>query len=158
GTLAHTLDDGAPERRREAGRRAGVARRPGGNDSNEERVAVAVVAHFLDGERRARRLALLPEALARPAPEPRLTGLERQPESFVVHPGEHQHAAVARVLHDRGPELRPHRARGRRVAEARRGATPAAPGARAGSTPEARHPRPPTPQRRARRCPRRRRR
>ena len=43
---------------------------PAGRDAQEQRVAVAVVAELLDGERVARGLALPPELLARAAPEP----------------------------------------------------------------------------------------
>ena len=69
-------------------------------DAHEQRVAVAVVAHLLDRERVARRLALPPQLLARAAPEPRLARLARAPLRLLVHPGEHQHAARRRVLHD----------------------------------------------------------
>src|SRR5919197_1513379 len=72
GPLGGALRDRPPERGREARNAAGVARRPRGRHPNEKRVAVAVVAELLDGERVAGRLALTPEALARAAPEPRL--------------------------------------------------------------------------------------
>ena len=74
---------------------------PARADAQQERVAVAVVAQLLDRERVAGRLALVPELLARAAPEPRLARLARQPLRLVVHPREHQHAARLRVLDDR---------------------------------------------------------
>ena len=52
----------------------------------------------------------------------------RQPQRLVVHPREHEHAAVARVLHDRRAKLRLHREAGRRGRAARRAARRAAPG------------------------------
>ena len=61
GSLLRTLGDAAPEPRREARDRTGVARGPGGSHAQEDRVAVAVVAKLLDRERVARRLALAPE-------------------------------------------------------------------------------------------------
>ena len=64
---------------------------------------------------------------ARAAPEPRLARLARQPQRLVVHPREHEHAAVARVLHDRRPKLRLHREGARRGRAARRAARRAAP-------------------------------
>ncbi len=50
---------------------------PSGRTRSEDRVAVAVVAQLLDGERVAGRLALSPEPLARAAEEVRLAGLAR---------------------------------------------------------------------------------
>ena len=94
GRCARPLGDRAPELGREARERAGVTGRPRRADAHEQRVAVAVVAQLDDGERVAGGLALAPEPLARAAPEPRLPRLARQPLGLVVHPGEHQHAAV----------------------------------------------------------------
>ena len=90
---------------------------PGPPDAREgERVAVAVVADLLDGERVPGGRALPPELLPRAAPEPRLAGLAGQPLGLGVHPREHQHAAVVGVLDDR-----------RRAAQAAsRSATPSA--------------------------------
>src|SRR5581483_1419916 len=101
GTLERALRDRAPELGREAGHRAGMARGAGRRDAEQNRVAVAVVADLVDCERVARRLALAPQLLARPAPEPGLARLAREPLRLVVHPREHQHAPGARVLHDR---------------------------------------------------------
>ena len=70
-----------------------------------DRVAVAVVAELLDRERVPRRLALVPELLARAAVELRLARLAREPHRLVVHPREHQHAAGLRVLDDRRAQL-----------------------------------------------------
>ena len=78
-----------------------MADRAGRPDAQQDRVAVAVVADLVDGERVAGRLALVPELLARAAPEPRLAGLARAAQRLLVHPGEHQHAAVVGVLDDR---------------------------------------------------------
>src|SRR4051794_23584675 len=51
GPFAHALDDGAPERRREATGGAGVTRRAGRRNAEKDCVAVAVVPQLLDGER-----------------------------------------------------------------------------------------------------------
>ena len=80
GPLGGALGDDAPEPRREARLRAGVARRAVRPDAVEQRVAVAVVADLLDRERVPRGRALVPELLARAAPEPRLARLARPPE------------------------------------------------------------------------------
>ena len=83
-----------------------MADRTGRPDAQKDRVAVAVVAELDDGERVAGRLALVPELLARAAPEPRLARLARAAERLLVHPGEHQHAAVVGVLDDRRGQIR----------------------------------------------------
>src|SRR5438874_93661 len=70
--LGRALRDRPPQRRREARQAPRVAGRPRRCDTQEERVAVAVVAELLDRERVARRLALAAQALARAALEPRL--------------------------------------------------------------------------------------
>ena len=88
-------------------------------------------------------------SLARAAPEPRLARLARQPLRLGVHPREHEHAPVGRVLDDRGAKLRLHRGAGRRGRAARRAARRAAPGPRGGSTRAAR---PATPRARRRRA------
>ena len=106
GPLLRALGDAAPEPRREAGERARVADGAVRADAQKDRVAVAVVPDLLDGERRAGGLALVPELAARAAPEPRLAGLARAAERLLVHPGEHQHAAVVGVLDDRRGQLR----------------------------------------------------
>ena len=49
--------------------------------------------------------ALVPVLLPRPAPEPGLARLARSAERLLVHPGEHEHPAGRRVLHDRRNEL-----------------------------------------------------
>src|SRR5262245_21946443 len=67
--------DPPPEPRREAGDRARVARRAGGTDAQQDRVAVAIVAELLDRKRVARGLALAPETPARTAEEVSLAGL-----------------------------------------------------------------------------------
>src|SRR5262249_31807160 len=80
-------------------------------NTEQQRVAVAVVPDLLDGERAARGRTLVPVLPPRPAPEPRLAGLARPPQSLVVHPGEHEHATVGDVLDDRRHQLTDRRAR-----------------------------------------------
>src|SRR5581483_9929388 len=58
--LGAPLEDTAPQPRREARLRAGVARRPGRTDAQQDRVPVAVLADLLDRERVARGRALVP--------------------------------------------------------------------------------------------------
>ena len=113
---------------------AGVARRPGGLDQREQRVAVAVVADRLDGLRVARGRALVPQLGARAAPEVQLAGPPRRGQRLGVHVGEREHLAGAPVLDHAGHEAllvvgdrrvvhpngrhassRPARARGRRA-------------------------------------------
>src|SRR5207302_10721477 len=105
-TLLPALDNATPEPRGEAGAGAGVAGGPRRQDAKQNRVAVAILADLLDGERAPGRLALVPVLPPRARPEPRFARLARASERLVVHPGEHQHAAVARVLDDRGLQLR----------------------------------------------------
>src|SRR5919204_1934023 len=90
------LGDHAPEPRREARLRAGVARGAGGPHSQQDRVAVAVLAQLLERERVPGRPALVPVVLPRARPEPRLAGLARQAQRLVVHPREHQDAVGLR--------------------------------------------------------------
>src|SRR5207237_9218656 len=80
------LGDDAPEPRREARLRAGVARGPRRTHAEQDGVAVAVVLQLLDRERVPGALALAPELLPRAAEEVRLAGLARQAQCFVVHP------------------------------------------------------------------------
>ena len=47
----------------------------------------------------------MPVLLPRAAPEPGLAALAGAPQRLLVHPGEHQHAAAAGVLHDRRHQL-----------------------------------------------------
>ena len=123
-----------PEPGCEAGHRARVACRPGGPRPQQHRVAVAVLAQLLDGERVPGRLALVPEPGARAAVEVRLAGLPGSAQRFVVHPREHQDATRVGVLDDGGPELRLHRAAAPRGRGARSGASAGEPDARGGST------------------------
>ena len=74
---------------------AGVAGRAGGLDEREHGVDVAVEAQRLDRLRVARRRALVPQLVARAAPEVQLAGLARARERLGVHVGERQHLAVA---------------------------------------------------------------
>src|SRR3954451_6918139 len=77
GALGRARGDRSPELRREAGDAPGVARGACRPDADEQRVAVAVVAHLVDRKRVAGGLALPPQALTRAAPEPRFAGLTR---------------------------------------------------------------------------------
>ena len=100
------LGDDAPEPRREARLGPGVARRPSRVHPVEKRVSVAVVADLLDGHGVSRRRSLVPELLARAAPEPRLAGLPCAAQRLRVRVGEHQDAIGLRVLDDhRGQRL-----------------------------------------------------
>ena len=110
---------------------------PAGRTRSRDRVAVAILAELLDGERVPRRLALAPERAPRAAEEVRLARLARQPQRLVVHPGEHQHPARLRVLDDGCAQLRRHREGPLPGRGAPHGARSDAPGARAGSTPAA---------------------
>ena len=84
----------------EAGPLAGVAGRAGGLDEREQRVAVAVQAQRADVLEVAGRRALVPQLLARAAPEVQLTGLARAPHGLRVGVGEGEHLSRAPVLHD----------------------------------------------------------
>src|SRR6266545_6042697 len=70
----------------------------------EEHIAIAVVVRLADVLAIARGLSLAPVLLAGTAPEPRAAGLEGLAQGLGVHPGHHQHAAGARLLHDGGHE------------------------------------------------------
>ena len=72
---------------------------PGGLDQRDEGVAVAVVAQLPHALDVARGLALVPDLVAAAAVEVDLAGLEREPQRLLVHVGERQHLARARVLH-----------------------------------------------------------
>ena len=102
GPRRRALGDDAPQPGREARLGTGVAGGAGRVDAEEDRVAVAVVADLDDRHRVPRRRSLVPVLLARAAPEPRLARLAGPAKRLLVHPGEHQHAAARRVLHDRG--------------------------------------------------------
>src|SRR5205823_12793344 len=76
-----------------------------GPNAEQDRVAVAVVSELDNGERVTGRLALAPELAAGAAPEPRLAGVARAAQRLLVHPREHQHAAVVGILHDRRSQI-----------------------------------------------------
>src|SRR5690242_18330535 len=76
-SLSLPLADPAPEPRREARLRAGMADGASRPNAEEQRVSVAVVADLLDGKRAAGGRALVPVLLPRAAPEPGLAGLAR---------------------------------------------------------------------------------
>src|SRR5439155_15668688 len=88
----------------EAGAFAGVACGAIRIDENQQRVAVAVVPHLFDVLYVARRRALVPELLARAAPEPRRLRVERALQRLGVHPRNHQHLAGVVLLHHRGDQ------------------------------------------------------
>ncbi len=67
-------------------------------DLDKEGVLVAVIQDVLDPLYVARGLALLPELLARSAPEPRQAGLNRSPQGFRIHVSNHQDFVVLPVL------------------------------------------------------------
>ena len=77
---------------------------PGGLDEREQRVAVAVVADRLDRLRVARRRALVPQLVARAAPQVQLAGAARRGERLGVHVREREHLAGAPVLDHAGHE------------------------------------------------------
>ena len=66
---------------------------------DQQRVAIAIVADFLDTLDIARCLALTPELLTTAAPEPGEARLERLFERFLVHIGQHEDLTVL-LLHD----------------------------------------------------------
>ena len=78
---------------------AGVARGAGGIDERDQRVLVAVVAERPHAHRVAGGLPLAPQLAARAAPEVHLARLPRAREGLLVHVGEREHLAGARVLH-----------------------------------------------------------
>src|SRR5215210_2621335 len=109
--------DGALERRERLVRRGGrelplvearaLARVAGGAvrlHEREDRVGVAVVAQRPDGLDVAGGRPLVPQLVARAAPEVRLPPLLRGGERLRVHVGEGEHLARAPVLHDAGRE------------------------------------------------------
>src|SRR3954447_19823440 len=84
----------------EARPRAGVPRRAGGLDEGEQRVAVAVEPQRLDRLDVAARRALVPQLVARAAPEVQLAGLARLRHRLGVGVGEGEDLSRAPVLHD----------------------------------------------------------
>src|SRR4051794_40297597 len=84
----------------EAGARAGVARRAGGLDEGEQRVAVAVESQGLHVLDVARGRALVPQLVARAAPQVQLAGLAGAAHGLGVGVGEGEHLSRAPVLHD----------------------------------------------------------
>src|SRR5215218_9454603 len=82
----------------EAGALARVAGRARGLDEGEQRVAVAVHAQGLERLRVARGGALVPELVARAAPEVHLAGLARPAQGLGVHVRQRQHLTGAPVL------------------------------------------------------------
>jgi len=74
--------------------------RPDGFDTHEERIGVAIHAHFADPQHMAARLALLPKLVARAAEEHHLTSALCLGEGLRIHEAEHQHVASVLVLDD----------------------------------------------------------
>ena len=85
---------------KEARALARVARGPSGSHERDQRVAVAVHSEFFERERVAGSLAFPPQLLPRAAPEMDLTGLAREAVCLLVHVGEGEDLAGARVLDD----------------------------------------------------------
>src|SRR4051794_32054235 len=83
----------------EAAALAGVAGPPRPVDQRQQRIGVAVVAQRLDALDVARGLPLVPELVARAAPEVHLSGLARALEGRLVDIGEREHLAGAPILH-----------------------------------------------------------
>ena len=79
---------------------------PGGLDEREQRVAVAVQAQRAYALRVAGRRALVPQLVARAAPEVQLAGLAGARERLGVGVGERQDLAGAPVLDDDGTRPR----------------------------------------------------
>src|SRR3990172_8471927 len=69
---------------------------------DEQRVQVTVVEDVLDALDVARGLSLLPELLARAAPEPGEPRAHGPLDRFLVHVPDHEHLAGLPVLDDRG--------------------------------------------------------
>ncbi len=65
---------------------------------DEERVLVAVIENVLDALYVSGGFSLLPEFAAGAAPEPGEPGLNRSPQRFGVHVGNHQDLVVLPVL------------------------------------------------------------
>src|SRR3546814_17350996 len=72
----------------------------------QQRVLIAIDAHFGHIEPVARRLALAPQRPARSRPEMRLTGGARPLDRLGVHMRDHQQRARIRTDDDRGDETR----------------------------------------------------
>src|SRR5205807_4805241 len=88
----------------EARRGAGMARRPARNDADHQRVTVAVLGDVHHLLRVAARGALVPQLVPAAAPEPRLTRFPRLRQRLLVHVGEREDRAAARVADDGGNE------------------------------------------------------
>jgi len=80
---------------------AGRADRVG---QHQDRVAVAVGAHLHHLQHVARGLALGPKLVAAAAEERDAALGERAAQRFGIHVAQHQHAAAAGILHDRGQQ------------------------------------------------------
>src|SRR4030067_2358252 len=83
---------------------AGMACRTDRRHLDEERVQVTVVEDVLDALNVARGLSLLPELLARTAPEPGEPRAHGPLDRFRVHIPDHEHLAGRPVLDDRGDQ------------------------------------------------------
>src|SRR5207237_4788296 len=88
----------------ETGVRAGVTRGTGGDDVDEQRVAIAIDFDADDALAIAGRRAFVPQLSAAAAPEPGLTCLLRAAQRFFIHPRQHERCAGCRIAHDRGDE------------------------------------------------------
>src|SRR5438309_3114797 len=84
----------------EAANGSGVARRAIGIHLQQDSVRVTVGSRSDDVLVVAGRVSLVPELLARPAPEPRIAALQRSAYRLGVHVSNHQYFASVLVLHD----------------------------------------------------------
>ena len=69
---------------------------------HQQGVAVAVVANGFYLLEMPRSSPLVPQFLARPAPEPGISRCEGFFQGFLIHPGHHQHGAIQIILHNGG--------------------------------------------------------
>src|SRR5205807_2712466 len=76
--------------------------RPRRVDADQDRIGVAIDAHFAHAQRVAALFALAPELASCAAVERDLAAGSRRLISFLVHETEHKHFARPRILNDRG--------------------------------------------------------
>ena len=74
------------------------------NDLEKQYILIAIGADLGNLEGLARAFALLPQALARPAPEMRQACLAREPQGLVIHVRKHEHGAVGGIRDDRADQ------------------------------------------------------
>ena len=81
-----------------------MARRPARLDSHKQRVAIAINRDGQHALSVAACRALMPEFATRPAPEPRLSALDRFSKRLFIHVSQHEDLMRNRVLNHRGHE------------------------------------------------------